>query len=147
VSRLYLLENGGETMERSNFGEDDDGIFNFENMSYFDIIKIANEDIINSIAWYVAELATLFGEQSSMNLDEKNEASKRRLIEDFLAYLKKREDEDLSFKDISNFCISELKEMFHDADFIDSLKKCVEINLRAKEIDYLYEEEPETKNK
>ena len=77
-------------MERSNFGEDDDGIFNFENMSYFDIIKIANEDIINSIAWYVAELATLFGEQSSMNLDEKNEASKRRLIEDFLAYLKKR---------------------------------------------------------
>ncbi len=128
-------------MERKDFDEDDFG-FDFKNFSYFEMAQLSNEDIINKVAWYIAEIATFFGERPQV--EKGTESSKNiaveKLMQDFLAFLKRTELEDYSFKEIADFCIEEVKEAYGDKEFVNALIKCVEITSRVQELEKLFQE-------
>ena len=132
-------------MEHKRFDEDDFGS-DFRNFSYFEMAQLTNEDIINKVAWYVAEIATFFGEQpqSESASNPVKIIQVEKLLQEFISYLKRTELEDYSFKEIADFCLEEIREVYGDKEFVNALIKCVEITTRVQEIERLFQE---SKNK
>lgn len=129
-----------EQLERKEF--DDDDLFDVRTFSFFELAQSINEDIINKAAWYIAEIATFFGErpQGDGSTDPAKNIAVEKLMQDFLSFLKRTELEDYSFKEIADFCIEEIKEVYGDKEFVNALIKCVEITSRVQELEKLFQE-------